>query len=154
MVGDHLQTHQLGFYLQLVLYHDDAQIDRRGQQLLALLVLDFLEVAAALFFGEDQQRVRSWLVRVNDHAIWLGLNDKEEWLFLDDYSLIFALKIYDLVIDLDQRFLAFPPSHFFAPPDEGVELELLVEDVVGAIEVSGLGDFTDHVFPVVEAKSL
>ena len=58
------------------------------------------------------------------------------------------------MIDLYQWLFAFPSSHFLAPPDKGVELELLVEDVVGTIEVRGLGDLADHVFSIVETMSL
>lgn len=154
MVGDDLQAHQFRLDLELVLHHDYAELHRRRQQLLAFLVLDLLEVPLALLFREDQQGMGPWLVGVNNDAVGLGLDDQQEWFFLDDYSLIFALKIYDLVVDLYQRFLAFPTAHLLAPPDEGIELELLVEDVVRTVEVGRLGDLTDHVFSVVEARSM
>lgn len=58
------------------------------------------------------------------------------------------------MVDLYQRFLALAPAHFLTPPDEGVELELLVEDVIRPVEVGRLGDLSDHVFSVVETKSM
>lgn len=58
------------------------------------------------------------------------------------------------MVDLYQRFLALPSAHLLTSPDEGVELELLVEDVIRSVEVGRLGDLSDHVFSVVETKSM
>lgn len=60
----------------MVLYHDYAEIYGRGQEFLAFLVLDLLEVAPALLFREDEQRMGAGFVGVNNDAVGLGLDDE------------------------------------------------------------------------------